>query len=307
MSQLQTMLLGVVAGLAILLGPPLARPLLSARATARVFLTAFTGGLLVFMLWHVLYRAFVPLNGALLRFYDDMDDSTDVWTFSALFLGGLLVGYGILIWIDASTRAKGAVPPFDAGTTSSPSLQDQWGPGAGGGSVATHTFTQARPTASRPDTGRLAMSTAIAVGLHNLCEGLGIGNNGAYGWIAITTMLVVAVVFQNVVAGFALAAPFVTGPERAGGGRLTMLALIAGVPTILGTYLGWLVSDIGLDHDMVDTAMQAVAGGAILCVLLSMFTEVVKLGHRTALQLGLLTGLTVAFFGEILLMAGSGA
>lgn len=304
MSQLQTMLLGLVAGLAILLGPPLARPLLTGRPATRVFLTAFTGGLLVFMLWNVLSRAFVPLNGALLRFYDNMNGSRDVWTFGALFLGGIIAGFGLLIWVDASTRARGAQPPFSTGTPTGPSLEEQWGSG-GGGSVATRVRT--RTEVSAPTSSRLALSTAIAVGLHNLGEGLAIGNNGAYGWIAITTMLVVALVFQNIVAGFGIAAPLSSGVGRPGGGYLTMLGLVAGLPTVLGTYLGWLLSDIGLDNDMVDTGVLALAGGAILSVGVALFTEVVKLGHRTALRVGLLVGLAVAFFGEILLMAGSGA
>lgn len=83
---------------------------------------------------------------------------------------------------------------------------------------------------------RLALLIAIGIGLHNLGEGLAIGSAYAIGEIALGTGLVVGFLLHNTTEGIGIVAPMSRG--RVGLGRLALLGAIAGVPTILGAWIG---------------------------------------------------------------------
>lgn len=117
----------------------------------------------------------------------------------------------------------------------------------------------------------VALLIAIAIGLHNLGEGLAIGSAYATGEIALGTFLVLGFLLHNTTEGLAIVAP--VAAERPTLGRLALLGLVAGVPTILGAWIG------GFTYSPVWTTLFfAIGAGAIIQVVF----EVWKLFARQA-------------------------
>ena len=84
----------------------------------------------------------------------------------------------------------------------------------------------------------LAVATLVAagIGLHNLGEGLLIGSAYATGEIALGTFLVVGFLIHNTTEGLGIVAPLAR--EHPTLGRLLLLGALAGVPTVLGAWIG---------------------------------------------------------------------
>ena len=112
--------------------------------------------------------------------------------------------------------------------------------------------------------GGLALATlvAIGIGLHNLGEGLAIGSSFALGELALGTFLIIGFMVHNVTEGLGIAAPIAEGKEAAGVGRLGVLVVVAGAPTILGAWLGGY-----LTNDFLAVLFFAAAAGAALEVV----------------------------------------
>jgi zinc transporter ZupT len=91
---------------------------------------------------------------------------------------------------------------------------------------------------------RLALMIAAAVGLHNLGEGLAIGSAYAVGELALGAALVIGFALHNTTEGITVVTPL--GDERASPSRLLALALVAGVPAIIGAVLGGWVDSADL-------------------------------------------------------------
>ncbi len=86
----------------------------------------------------------------------------------------------------------------------------------------------------------LSLMVAIGIGLHNFGEGLAIGAAVLLGEIALSTFLIIGFTIHNTTEGLAIVAPLAkTG--RLMIRRLIAMGLIAGVPTILGTWIGGFV------------------------------------------------------------------
>ncbi len=91
----------------------------------------------------------------------------------------------------------------------------------------------------RGDNTPLGIATLIAlgIGLHNLGEGLAIGAAFASGAAALGSFLVIGFTLHNITEGVGIAAPLVRGETP----KLSVfigLALLAGAPAILGTWIG---------------------------------------------------------------------
>jgi zinc transporter, ZIP family len=99
-------------------------------------------------------------------------------------------------------------------------------------------WLQGRRAGTRGDTGgaHVAMLVAIAIGLHNLGEGLAIGSAYAVGALALGAFLVIGFALHNTTEGLAIVAPVAQRPP--GLSRLALLGLIAGGPAILGAWIG---------------------------------------------------------------------
>ena len=82
----------------------------------------------------------------------------------------------------------------------------------------------------------MSMLIAIGIGLHNLGEGLAIGSSYAVGEVALGTSLVFGFLLHNTTEGLGIVAPLAR--SRPSYVKLVALGLIAGVPTIFGTWIG---------------------------------------------------------------------
>jgi zinc transporter ZupT len=90
--------------------------------------------------------------------------------------------------------------------------------------------------AASRDGGHVALLVAIAIGLHNLGEGLAIGSAYAVGALALGAFLVIGFALHNTTEGLAIVAPIAGRPPSLG--RLVLLGMVAGGPAILGAWIG---------------------------------------------------------------------
>jgi len=119
----------------------------------------------------------------------------------------------------------------------------------------------------------LASLVAIGIGLHNFGEGLAIGSSFALGELALGTFLIIGFMVHNVTEGLGIATPIAEGGRPASVTRLSVLALVAGAPAILGAWLGGF-----LTSDVLAVVFFAAAAGAALEVV----TEVGRYVARKA-------------------------
>ena len=117
----------------------------------------------------------------------------------------------------------------------------------------------------------LALLVAIGIGVHNLGEGLAIGTSFATGELQLGAFLVVGFMGHHVTEGLGIAAPATRA--RVTVWQLAALALIAGIPAILGAWLGGYAS-----NDVLSPLFFAIAAGAALQVVV----EVGRYVARTA-------------------------
>ncbi|MGI0131141.1 MAG: hypothetical protein ACREDE_03250 [Thermoplasmata archaeon] len=110
----------------------------------------------------------------------------------------------------------------------------------------------------------LALLVALAIGFQNLTEGLVFGAAWAAGAVALVAVIFVGFFLQNVTEGFPIAAPLVGKGERAIG-VLFALFLVGGIPTILGSAIGYFYNG-----PLLDVTFDALAIGAILYIILPM-------------------------------------
>jgi zinc transporter ZupT len=89
---------------------------------------------------------------------------------------------------------------------------------------------------SRTRGWEIALLVAIAIGLHNLGEGLAIGSAYAVGALALGAFLVIGFAIHNTTEGLAIVAPVASRPPTLM--RLVLLGAIAGAPAIVGAWIG---------------------------------------------------------------------
>ena len=132
----------------------------------------------------------------------------------------------------------------------------------------------------------LALLVAIGIGLHNLGEGLAIGSSFALGELVFGTFLIVGFMVHNVTEGLGIVAPIAEGKARPSLARLAALVLIAGVPAIIGAWIGGFIV-----NDLLGTLFFAIAVGAALQV-------VVEVGRYVARRVpgGLSSGYAIGGF-----------
>ena len=136
----------------------------------------------------------------------------------------------------------------------------------------------------------LATLVAIGIGLHNLGEGLAIGSSFALGELALGTFLIIGFMVHNLTEGLGIAAP-IAERGSASLARLTLLALVAGAPAVVGAWIGGY-----LTSDLLGVLFFGLAAGAALQVVV----EVGRYVSRTApggLRSGWVTGGFLAGIG----------
>lgn len=121
----------------------------------------------------------------------------------------------------------------------------------------------------------VATSIALGIGLHNFGEGLAIGAAFATGAAALGSFLVIGFTLHNITEGVGIVAPLTREQPRLR--TFLLLALLAGTPAILGTWIGGFAF-----NPFLAVLFLSLGAGAILQVI----WEVGKLLTRDARRTG---------------------
>jgi zinc transporter, ZIP family len=136
----------------------------------------------------------------------------------------------------------------------------------------------------------LAYLIAAGIGLHNLGEGLAVGAALATGEIALGTALVVGFALHNTTEGLAIVAPLGDASERPSLWQFVTLGAIAGVPTVLGAWMG------GFAFSPVwGTFAFGIAAGAIAQVVWAIGRSMLDRIGSGAVALGFTLGLLAMY------------
>ena len=275
----QILILGLVAGATIFIGLPLGR-IRSAPASVRAFLSAMSVGILLFLFWDVTTAAFEPIEDAM---HEAVDGAAGWANFAGLVLTSM-IGLGAAL--------LGLV------------FYDRWiarrrnaGIGPGAASVA-----EFRSVPSITTPAQLATLIALGIGLHNLAEGLAIGQSAASGQIAFAMTLMLGFALHNATEGFGIVAPLAGQEERPSWSFLAGLGVLAGGPTLLGTLIGqaWV-------NTTVAVAFLALAAGSILYVIIELIgVNKAFVGLKVLVTAGVLFGLLLGFGTDLFLDAFGG-
>lgn len=253
----QQWLLGLLAGGTIFLGLPIAR-LSRVSAKAKGFLNAVSTGILIFLL--------VEITGHLLEEIEELVEAvaqggpgwSSLMQLGSLFIVGFSVGLLSLVAFErrflGSAKDDAAVAPAK----------------------------KAR---------RLALMIAVGLGLHNLSEGLAIGQGYSAGALQLAWLLAIGFALHNATEGFGIAAPL--SGHRVSWRFLGLAGLIAGGPTLLGSILGssWTAKP-------VEVFCLALAAGTILYIIGELLHLGRVLKQESVVEIGLLVGFFIAMFSD---------
>jgi FtsP/CotA-like multicopper oxidase with cupredoxin domain/zinc transporter ZupT len=161
-------------------------------------------------------------------------------------------------------------------------------------------------TASQMAPEQLSFMIAIGIGLHNLSEGLAIGQAYLQGLSGLTISLILGFALHNATEGFGIVGPVLQRGQTLSWRTIFVLGLIGGGPTFVGTLLGslWTSSYLSI-------AILAMAGGALLYVLKELFAgarkETRQIAIMTAVAVGFIVGWSTELVADANLAASSKA
>ena len=268
---LQLVLLGAIAGFTIFIGLPVA--LLSAKPKFKNFLNALATGILLFILFDVLNYAWRETEGAF-----EIVINADSYIFLFLMALGLAIGLiGIALYQSKFMSFRETKIEKTATNDEIPIKKFEISP------------------------SRLSMMIAIGIGIHNLSEGLAIGQSFVQGQISLALMLVIGFGLHNATEGFGIVAPLVGEKDRPPVGYLVKLRLIGGGPTFIGTLIGsfWVSS-------FLYVFFLALAAGALIYVILLMNNMSSKNFSINLTMTGIFIGLMAGFLTDLIIsLAGA--
>ena len=147
--------------------------------------------------------------------------------------------------------------------------------------------------------GPLTLLIALGIDLHNLTDGLVIGNAARTGFLTLALSQVVGFGLHNAMEGFGMAAPLAGHPV--GWGFLLIAGFIGDGPDFLGTHLG-----MRFASEQVSVVFLALAGGSILFVVLELLAAGRKRVAPTWVGWGLTIGPPNGFITEFVLASAVG-
>jgi ZIP family zinc transporter len=259
MSTSHILLLGAIAGGTIFLGMPVGR--LTLGPSSRAGLSAFATGILLFLLWDVLTGAVEPIESALnARHWGRFS-----WL-AAVGVAGFALGLMALVYYSEWMKAR-------AGRRATSLV----GPGA----AAIDEFRNRSWHDSLSPGKQLALLIAVGIGVHNLGEGLAIGQAAAASKISLAVTLIIGFGLHNATEGFGICGPMV--------GEGT---------TFFGTAIGQAWSS-----EAASVVFFGVAAGSILYVVQELFAVNRKYGHTKLVMWLVLAGVIAGFATDFVVTA----
>ena len=263
MSWPQLVLLGAIAGYTIFLGLPFAR-IKKVSDSWRIAAGALSAGVLLFLLIDVTKQMLAPIEAAVQNL---KHGSGELLILGAIALAGITLSYLGLVFLPQRFS------PESSGATDS-----------AGKSIEANPF-------------RLALLIAIGVGLHNFAEGLAIGQSGASGAISLAWLLILGFGLHNMTEGFGITGPLI-GRARPSWKFLTMVGLIGGSPTFLGTLAGSAYSS-----QTLAVLFLALAAGSIIFIVQTLVHSGLSSGRTGVFSLGLLAGLVIGIATDLIIVS----
>jgi zinc transporter ZupT len=146
----------------------------------------------------------------------------------------------------------------------------------------------------------LAFLIALGIGLHNLGEGLAIGAAYSLGKVALGTFLVLGFLIHNTTEGLGIAAPL--APDRPPLASFVMLGAVAGLPTIVGAWIGGFVYS-----PLFATLFLSIGAGAIFQVVYELVRMMVRQSGDEVMTVtnfaGFVAGLLIMYTTGLLVAA----
>jgi ZIP family zinc transporter len=257
MSQGTAALLGAIAGVTIFIGLPVAR-LRGLRKSTQGFLNALATGVLLFILWDILTHASQPLEAGVSSL---RKGSPQPFLLLALIFAGAF-GMGLLSLVYFNGRMVG----------------------------------RRKESAGVVSPKALSMMIATGLGLHNLSEGLAIGQSAATGAVAFAGVLVIGFALHNITEGFGIAAPMSLEQKPVSWAFIGLAGLVGGGPTFIGTVVGYLFTS-----PYAYVLFLALAAGALIYVVSELFALGRRLCPPPVFAWGLLIGFLAAYATDLFL------
>jgi zinc transporter ZupT len=142
----------------------------------------------------------------------------------------------------------------------------------------------------------VALLVALAIGLHNLGEGLAIGSAYAVGALALGAFLVIGFAIHNTTEGLAIVAPMASGSPSLR--RLVLLGVLAGAPAILGAWIGAAAFNSSLAALLLGVGVGAIA--QVIVQLAPAIRDRSTVALRPLTVAGILAGFAVMYGTSLL-------
>ena len=255
--------LGFIGGVTIFLGLPLAM-MRNVTVKWRAFLNAVSTGILIFLLVEITGHVLESIEDLLKSATEGRPTWPDVAHFGGLFVLGVSIGLLGLVWFEHRFIGEG---------------KDQLPP--------------------KQRAQQIALMIAIGLGLHNLSEGLAIGQSYSFGNVQMAWLLALGFALHNATEGFGIAAPLAS--HRPSWTFLGLCGLIGGAPTFIGTVLGsfWVSQPF-------EIFFLSLASGSILYIIGELLHLGRQLKGEAVAEVGLLVGFFLALVTDFLIIALGG-
>ncbi len=143
----------------------------------------------------------------------------------------------------------------------------------------------------------LAWLIAIAIGLHNMGEGLAVGIAVSVDASTMAATLIIGFALHNLSEGIAIIGPLARGGESLDVKKLVGLGAVAGGPSIIGAFIGltWFANSLAI-------FFFAIAAGAVLYVCIEVLSGIREGGVKVnpwSLHGGVLAGLLVMYLTSL--------